>query len=67
MLMENVKVTLNIPQFNGEVRLMAVAYTQNRFGSAESKMKVADDLIAEPQLPRFFRAERFTGYACHFD
>jgi len=48
-----VAVTLNIPQFNGEVRLMAVAYTDSRFGSAEQRMKVADDLIIEPQVPRF--------------
>lgn len=48
-----VTVSLNIPQFNGEVRLMAVAYTNSRFGSAENKMKVADDLILEPQVPRF--------------
>lgn len=47
------KIPINIPQFNGEVRLIAVAYSQNRFGSAESKMKVADDLIMEPQIPRF--------------
>ncbi|MBT8387173.1 MAG: hypothetical protein KJO12_07155 [Ignavibacteria bacterium] len=48
-----VNVTLNIPQFNGDVRLMAVAYTDSRFGSAEEHMKVADDLIIEPQVPRF--------------
>ena len=48
-----VTVSLNIPQFNGEVRLMAVAYTDSRFGSAEQRMKVADDLIMEPQIPRF--------------
>ncbi len=48
-----VSVFLNIPQFNGEVRLMAVAYTDSRFGSAEQRMKVADDLIIEPQVPRF--------------
>ncbi len=48
-----VTVSVNIPQFNGEVRLMAVAYTGSRFGSAENKMKVADDLILEPQVPRF--------------
>ncbi|MCW9096409.1 MAG: hypothetical protein OQJ93_03390, partial [Ignavibacteriaceae bacterium] len=48
-----VTVSLNIPQFNGEVRLMAVAYTDSRFGSAEEHMKVADDLIIEPQVPRF--------------
>lgn len=48
-----VTVSLNIPQFNGEVRLMAVAYTGSRFGSTEERMKVADDLIIEPQVPRF--------------
>jgi uncharacterized protein YfaS (alpha-2-macroglobulin family) len=48
-----VKVSLNIPQFNGDVRLMAVAYTDSRFGSAEEHIKVADDLIMEPQVPRF--------------
>lgn len=46
-------VSLNIPQFNGEVRLMAVAYTGSRFGSAGERMKVADDIIIEPQIPRF--------------
>lgn len=48
-----VTVSLNIPQFNGEVRLMAVAYTGSRFGSADQRMKVADDIIIEPQVPRF--------------
>ncbi len=48
-----VNVSLNIPQFNGSVRLMAVAYTGSRFGSSEKYMKVADDLIIEPQIPRY--------------
>ena len=48
-----VTVSINIPQFNGDVRLMAVAYTNSRFGSADKHMKVADDLIIEPQIPRF--------------
>ncbi len=48
-----VKVPISIPQFNGEIRLMAVAYTGPRFGSSDAKMKVADDLIIEPQIPRF--------------
>lgn len=47
-----VKVELDIPQFNGEVRLMAVAYTESKFGSAEKSIKVADDLIIEPEIPR---------------
>jgi alpha-2-macroglobulin len=48
-----VKVPITIPQFNGEIRLMAVAYTGQRFGSADAEMKVANDLIIEPQMPRF--------------
>ena len=48
-----VTVDVDIPQFNGEVRLMALAYTGSRFGSAEKAMKVADDLIIEPEIPRF--------------
>ncbi|MDP4173368.1 MAG: MG2 domain-containing protein [Bacteroidota bacterium] len=48
-----VHINLDIPQFNGEVRLMAVAYSGQKFGSAEARMKVSDDIIIEPQLPRF--------------
>ncbi|MBI5324089.1 MAG: alpha-2-macroglobulin family protein [Ignavibacteriae bacterium] len=48
-----VKIPINFPQFNGEVRLMAVAYSGSKFGSAEKPMKVADDLIIEPEIPRF--------------
>ena len=47
-------MTIELPQFNGEVRLMAVVYSNNRFGSGEARMKVADDLIVEPEVPRFF-------------
>jgi alpha-2-macroglobulin len=43
----------DIPQFNGEVRLMAVAYKDERFGSAESNMKVADPIVLSSALPRF--------------
>lgn len=48
-----VKITLDIPRFNGEVRLMAVAYSGPKFGSAEKSMKVADKIIVEPEIPRF--------------
>ncbi|HEX9740513.1 MAG TPA: MG2 domain-containing protein, partial [Ignavibacteriaceae bacterium] len=48
-----VKVNLSIHQFNGDIRLMAVAYSGSRFGSAEEHMKVADDIIIEPEIPRF--------------
>lgn len=48
-----VKIPVEIPQYNGEVRLMAVAYQGKKFGSAEKAMKVSDDVIILPSLPRF--------------
>ncbi|MDZ7764177.1 MAG: alpha-2-macroglobulin family protein [Melioribacteraceae bacterium] len=48
-----VEIELDIPQFNGEVRLMALAYDGQKFGSSDKAMKVADDLIIEPEIPRF--------------
>jgi alpha-2-macroglobulin len=44
---------VDIPQFSGEVRLMAVTYKNDQFGSAESKMTVADPLVLSTALPRF--------------
>ena len=44
---------VNIPRFSGEVRLMAVSYKDDQFGSAESKMTVADPLVLSTALPRF--------------
>ena len=43
----------DIPQFNGEIRLMAVAYKDERFGSAENTMTVADPVVLSTALPRF--------------
>ncbi|WP_431211646.1 alpha-2-macroglobulin family protein [Puia sp. P3] len=43
----------DIPQFSGQVRLMAVAYKNERFGSAASEMTVADPIVLSPALPRF--------------
>ena len=42
-----------IPQFSGEVRLMAVAYKDESFGSGESAITVADPLVLSTALPRF--------------
>ncbi len=47
------KVTLDIPEFSGELRLMAVAYKGDRFGSAVSRLTVADPVVITPALPRF--------------
>ena len=43
----------DIPQFSGEVRLMAVAYKDESFGSGEAAMTVADPLVLSTALPRF--------------
>lgn len=48
-----VAVPLTIPEFNGEIRLMAFAYKGDRFGSAERAMKVSDRVVVTPALPRF--------------
>lgn len=42
-----------IPQFSGQVRLMAVAYKDNSFGSNESAITVADPLVLSTAAPRF--------------
>ncbi len=44
---------LDIPQFNGELRLMAVAWKDGAFGSASKSMTVADPLVVNTGLPRF--------------
>ncbi len=46
-------VTFDIPQFNGTVRLMAVAYSGDGFGSAEQNVLVRDPIVMTPTLPRF--------------
>lgn len=47
------EATLDIPDFNGELRLMAQAWSDERFGMAEAKTVVAAPLIAELSAPRF--------------
>ena len=49
----NADIPLDLPYFNGELRLMAVAWSNNRFGQLETTMKVAAPLIAEVSTPRF--------------
>lgn len=42
-----------VPQFSGEIRLMAVAYKDERFGAGETNMTVADPVVISTGLPRF--------------
>jgi uncharacterized protein YfaS (alpha-2-macroglobulin family) len=49
----NADIMFDIPDFNGELRLMALAYKKDAFGSAQKAMKVADPVVLSPALPRF--------------
>ncbi len=48
-----VEIPLDLPDFNGQVRLMAVAWSGTKLGAAATDVYVRDPLIAEPLLPRF--------------
>ncbi|MBO9660467.1 MAG: hypothetical protein J7527_16720, partial [Chitinophagaceae bacterium] len=49
----NAEFEIDIPQFSGEIRLMAVSYKGQRFGSGENTMTVADPIVVSTALPRF--------------
>lgn len=45
--------TIDIPQFSGDLRIMACAYKDKSFGSADTHMKIADPIVISPGIPRF--------------
>ncbi|MFN8166196.1 MAG: MG2 domain-containing protein [Bacteroidia bacterium] len=45
--------TINVPQFSGDLRVMACAYKDGNFGSGDKHMKVADPIVISPSIPRF--------------
>ncbi|MDP2333787.1 MAG: alpha-2-macroglobulin [Reyranella sp.] len=47
------RIALDIPDFIGQLRLMAVAYSKSRVGSAEHRLFVRDAVTADVVLPRF--------------
>lgn len=47
------RVRLPIPDFNGELRLMAQVWGEQRFGAAEALVQVAAPVVAELSMPRF--------------
>ncbi len=48
-----VQAPLELPDFNGQLRLMAVAWSRERLGRAEGTLLVRDPLLARVYLPRF--------------
>lgn len=53
-------VNLPVPEFAGELRLMAVAYNAGQAGVASQPVKVKRSLVVQPSLPRFLA----TGDRC---
>ena len=51
------KIPLVLPDFNGQLRLMAVAWDRDRVGRAEVAPLVRDPLVARVYLPRFLAPE----------
>ena len=47
------EATLNLPDFNGQLRLFAVAYSMGAVGSGKSNLLVRDKVVAELLPPRF--------------
>lgn len=46
-------IPIEVPDFNGELRLMAVAWSKDKLGSASEPLTVRDPVPAELALPRF--------------
>ena len=44
---------IEVPDFNGELRLMAVAWSEDKLGAASEPLTVRDPVPAELALPRF--------------
>lgn len=47
------QVSMQMPEFNGKVRWMAVAYSDQTFGKADAETTVADKLVGQLSKPRF--------------
>lgn len=46
-------IPLDVPDFNGELRLMAVAWSETALGSDDQAVTVRDPVVADLTLPRF--------------
>ncbi len=47
------EVEFDVPGFNGSVRVMAIAWSKTRVGSAEATVIVRDPVVVSATLPRF--------------
>ena len=61
------QVPLDIPDFNGELRLMAVAMTDKKVGEASRALTVRDPVVADIVLPRFLAPGDHADAALNLD
>lgn len=52
----NAEIPMDIPDFNGRLRVMALAFNQDSYGAAETEITVVSPIVAEISLPRFMAA-----------
>jgi len=52
----NATLHVDVPDFNGSLRLAALAYTDSRYGNADSAVTVRAPLVVEPSTPRVMAA-----------
>src|SRR5205807_8327832 len=50
------RIPFDIPDFQGQLRLMAVAFSAHKVGSATASMTVRDPVVTSVSLPRFHAA-----------
>lgn len=50
------KIELAIPDFNGRLRLMALAFSDSSFGAGDAELRVASPVVTQLNLPRFLAA-----------
>ena len=53
----NAQVAFGLPEFQGALRVMAVASSGRRFGSTETMVRVRDPIVVTPTFPRFLSFE----------
>ena len=60
-------VTFDVPDFNGSLRLMAVAWSADKLGHADRMLIVRDPVVADLVLPRFLSPGDSIGAALNLD
>ncbi len=50
---DSISIPFNLPAYSGKLRVMAIAWTENGIGHAQSHLTVRDEVDLYPVLPRF--------------